>query len=122
MSIVTVPEFLTPTPHYFDWFNHVSFLIDASGEKVAFIVRAPKAGTITDIGFRLGVVTTGQTLKVSLQDVDGVTGNPDGVVDQSNTVAVADTDDELWKTVTLPGRTVVLGEVFAIVIEFNAAI
>lgn len=36
-----------------------SMLIDAAGEKAAYIIAAPKAGTIDKVGFRTGVVTTG---------------------------------------------------------------
>jgi hypothetical protein len=123
MVLVTVPEITLPPHGYHDWQSYSPFVIDAAAEKVAFIFRVPKAGSISSVGFRLGTVTTGQALKASLQDVDTTTGNPDGVVDQSGTVAVADSDDNTWKTVTFgSARVVVRNDILACVIEFNAAI
>lgn len=100
-----------------------ALLLDAAGEKAAVIFRAPKDGNLLKVHFRLGIVTTGQTLKASFQNVDPATGAPDGVVDQSGTVTVADTDDNLWKTVTMgAARAVVRSELVACVIEFDAAV
>lgn len=98
-----------------------SLLMDASGEKVGFIVRASKAGDIAAFHFPLGVVTTGQTLKGSFQDVNTANGEPDGTIDQSGTVAVGDGDDNVWKTVTMgANRTVAVGDYLGIVIEFDS--
>jgi hypothetical protein len=98
-----------------------SMLLDASGEKAAVIFRAPKTGSLAKVHFRLGTVTTGQTLQASLQDVDTTTGQPDGTADQSGTVAVADTDDNTWKTVTFgSSRSVARGDWIACVIEFDS--
>jgi len=100
-----------------------TLLIDASGEKVAALFRVYKAGDIRKLTFRLITVTTGQTLKFSLQDVDLTTGNPDGTVDQSCTVTVADTDDNTFKTCTLGAdRTVAVGDYLAAVAEFDATV
>jgi hypothetical protein len=101
----------------------VSLVIDASGEKVAFIFPVPKSGDIRKVSFRLGLVTTGQTLKASLQDVDLTTGDPDGSIDQSGTVAVANNDDNTWKTVTFGAdRTVTRGDLLACVLEFDSTV
>lgn len=95
--------------------------IDAAGERAAFVGRVQKTGNIRKIHFRLGLVTTGQTLLVSLQDVDLTTGFPDGTADQSGTVAVADTDDNSWKTCTLSAdRAVTLGDLLSIVIDWDS--
>lgn len=97
-------------------------LIDASGEMAAHIVVIGKAGNIHKVWIRLGAVTTGQTLKVSLQDLDG-NGDPDGTPDQSGTVAVADSDDNTWKSVTLGSdRAVTVGQRLAINVEYNATV
>lgn len=111
-----------------------NFLIDAAGEKVAMIVRAPKTGTLNRAGFLLGTVTAGDTLKVSFQDVDPATGDPDGTADQYRTVAIADTDDDKWiggnstpalGVMTSDGtdsglkRSVTQGDLLAVVIEFD---
>jgi len=50
---------------------YTSLLIDASGEYVGFVFRVPKTGSIRNIGFRTGAVTSSQTLNVSIVTVDG---------------------------------------------------
>lgn len=97
--------------------------LDASGEKAAFVFYAPKAGNIAKVHFRLGTVTTGQTLQASLQDVSLTTGDPDEVADQSGTVAVANSDDDSFKTVTFgSARTVAFNDLLACVIEFSGTV
>jgi hypothetical protein len=101
-----------------------SLLIDAAAEKAAFITYAPKTGTISKVGFRTGTVTTGDTLKISLQGVNA-SGNPDGTILASGnayqTLVVADTNDNTWFLVTLvAGASVTKNDPIAIVIEFNA--
>lgn len=103
--------------------------LDASGEKLALLVTAWQAGTLHRPIFRTGTVTTGDTMKVSFQDVDLATGDPDGVADQFRTVAIGNGDDNVPIT---PGilssdgtdngtkRTVTQGQQFFVVIEFNA--
>jgi len=98
-------------------------VLDASGEKLGFIFRVGKTGNIEKIKFRLGNVTTGQTLKASLQNVDLANGEPDETEDQSGTVAVADGDDGDWKEVTLSSvRAVTAGDVLAAVVEFDSTV
>lgn len=102
-------------------FSNGSLLMDASGEKVAFVFQCPKDGDISKIWVRLNTVTTGDTLKISLQDVDLTNGEPDGTADQSGTVVIADGDDNTNKSVTLgTDRTVSRGDLLAIVVEFNS--
>lgn len=109
--------------------SQTSFLLDASAEKVAFIFRAPKAGTLSKVRFRTSTVTTGDTMKVSFQDVDGTTGDPDGVVDQFRTIAIGNNDDNVTLQTGIISsdgtdggtkRTVTLGQMLAVVIEFNS--
>lgn len=97
-----------------------AMLIDASGEKAAFIFRTPCA-SIDEVGFRLGTVTTWDDLTVSLQNVDTTTGAPDGTQDQSVTITGADTDDNTWKeTSAMTNRTgMTIGDLVAVVIEFG---
>jgi len=106
-----------------------SLLLDAAGEKVAFIFRAPKTGTLSAVTFLTGTVTTGQTMKVSFQDVSAADGNPDGVVDQFRTVSIADTDDDVAKTTGIISsdgtdggtkRSVTKGDLLAVVVEFDS--
>ena len=104
-------------------------LLDAAAEKCAFIVRAPKAGILHKVRFRTATVTTGDTLKVSFQDVDMTTGDPDGTPDQFRTIVVANGDDNASLvtgilssdgTDTGTKRTVAMGELLAVVIEFDS--
>jgi hypothetical protein len=108
-----------------------NFLIDASAEKVAFVIRVPKTGTLNSVGFLLGTVTQAPAsgLKVSFQDVDTSTGNPDGTGDQFATVTSGLTSNS-WVDVSSTGymgaggagsgakRSVTVGDRLAIVIEF----
>jgi len=91
-----------------------------TAERIAIITRAARAGAIHSIDFPTATVTTGQDVTVSLQDIDS-SGNPDGTPDQSGTVTVASSDDNVWKSVTFGAdRTVAAGEIFAVVIDWTS--
>ncbi len=98
-----------------------SLLMDASGEKAAFIFKIPKSGTITEIGFRTGAVTTADTLKAGLYTVD-TSNNPTataygGMVAGTQASPAANT----WYAVALGTNcTATAGDVVAVVIEFNS--
>jgi hypothetical protein len=108
-----------------------SYLMDASAEKVAFVFRAPKTGTLDSVGFKLGTVTQAPTngLKVSFQDVSAADGHPDGVADQYATVTAGLTSNS-WVDVSSTGymgstgagsgskRSVTVGDLLAVVIEY----
>lgn len=110
-------------PHIESSTTTTSLLMDAAGEKVAFVVRIGKTGNIRTPYIRLATVTNGDTLLLSLQNVDGATGDPDGTADQSCTVAVANNDDNTWKSCTLDAdRSVTMGDVVALVVEWNSGV
>jgi hypothetical protein len=109
--------------------NNTNNLLDASGEKLGAVFRAPKTGTLAKVRFRTATVTTGDTMKVSFQDVDMATGNPDETADQYRTVSVASSDDNAWIStglITTDGtdgggkRSVTRGDLLAIVIEYDS--
>lgn len=83
----------------------------------ANIIQAPKAGDITDVRFGLSAVNTGCDLDIRIEGVDA-SGNPDGslISAGANVVeTIADTDDSIWKEVTLgTPPTVTRGQVIAI--------
>lgn len=117
-----------PKPENFPT-NNANNLLDASGEKLAAVFRAPKTGTLAKVRFRTATVTTGDTMKVSFQDVDMATGNPDETADQYRTVSVASSDDNTWIStglITTDGtdggglRSVTRGDLLAIVIEYDS--
>jgi hypothetical protein len=96
-----------------------SLTIDASGERVAFLVRCPRAGDLEGFGIRLGTVTVGETLKGSFQNA--VAGAPDGTEDQSGTVACINSDDDAFKDFTMgSNRTVTAGELVWCVVDINS--
>ena len=102
-----------------------SLLLDAASEKAAYIVRAPKTGTISKVGFRTGTVTTGATVDVRLETVNLTTGDPSGTLFGTNTNGsqiIADTDDNMWFLTTLTaGASVTKGALIALVIVNPAA-
>lgn len=106
-----------------------TFALDASGEKLAYIVTIWKPGILHKVYFRTATVATGDTLKVSFQDVDLATGDPDGTPDQYRTIVVGSGDDNMaLQTGILSSdgtdngtkRTVAAGERLAIVFEFDS--
>lgn len=104
-----------------------SYLIDASGEKVACIMKVPRTGTLKSVKFRTGTVTTSQTLKVSFQDVSA--GFPDGTVDQYRTVT-SPASNTTYETGIISSdgtdggakRSVTRGDWLAVVIEFDSTV
>lgn len=95
-------------------------LIDAAGEKAAFLFQAPNTGTIDQLGWRTMTVTTGATVDVRLETVDAATGFPSGTLWATNTngsQVVASTDDNTWFNTSLTaGASVNKGQWLAMVI------
>lgn len=131
MAFVDLPNYLyypqgaatTTTPT-----SDRNSVMDADGEKVAFILKAPRAGTINNIAFNMTAFTQCTNgLKVSIQGVG--TNEPDGTPTHYRVVPNTDmgadttivtglmTDDG---TDTGNKKTLTAGEVFAVVIEFNS--
>lgn len=108
---------------------HTGLTINASGDRVAFIVQVPKSGTLDQFEFRVGTVTNNPDngVKFSFQDIDVTTGLPDAVVDQfANHVAALSsntwiTPDNVMTDTGAGGgvkRTVTKGDMLACVIDF----
>lgn len=106
-------------PHLAASFLPTSLQIDANGEKVAFIVQAPKSGTVVKLCFWVFTVTTGNTIDVRLETVDA-SGNPSGTLWDSptnNARATANITAAGWYAVTLnSSQTVAQGDYMAIVL------
>src|SRR5688572_2287311 len=74
----------------------VSLTLDASGEKIGWVLQAAATGAIDAIWFRTGTVTTGDTVDVRIETVDPSTGLPTGTLWSANTnvsVVIANGDD-----------------------------
>lgn len=120
-----IPRLLGLTTGFYE---NTTLVVDASGKKLAFIIRAPATGTLKKVAFRTGSVTQNQTIRVSFQDVDPATGFPDGAIDQYRNVSILDTDDNLpIETGILSSagtdggtlRSVTRGDLLAVVFEHN---
>lgn len=105
-----------------------TLVIDATGEKAAFIIEAPKTGTLAKVGFSINTLTLADDLKISFQDVDLATGDPDGGVDQFRVMTAASLSAGtmlLTGLITDTGadggakRSVTIGDLLAVVIEFD---
>ena len=104
------------------------FQMDAAAERFAFVLYAPKTGTLDSIQFMAGTVVSSPSIKVSFQDIDA-NGDPDGVVDQ---YAIFVPSGSAWNDVGAGGymgsggagsgtkRSVTRGDRFAVVFEIDS--
>ena len=100
--------------------------LNDADDKVAVVMPAPKTGTLDKVWFRTGTVTTGDTIRVSFQDINA-SGYVDNGVDQYRLVTIASADDNTWFTtgsITSDGsdsgvkRSVTIGEKLAVVFDY----
>ena len=96
---------------------------DSNTDRVAWTGTSPVADTIDVVYFRTGTVTTGCTVQVQIESV-GADGRPSGTIlaaGANTTVAIADGDDNVWKTATIgTPPSVSQGDKFAIVITYSS--
>lgn len=122
MTITTVNGMFFPEPWYIvGSTNLTNILLDAAGEKAAFILQAPKTGLIRKVHFRVGTVTTAQDTDVRLETVSTTDGNPTGTLFGTTTqatVTAASITSNAW--ITTPALTadasVTKGDIIAVVI------
>lgn len=135
MALTSIPGEGLWLPRYPEFAQTmISSLIDATGEKMAFLgpIWTPSGGakSIRKVGFRFGTVVKagGSALTVSLQDIDLTTGppyRPDGTQDQ--TVAIANANaafvSNTWiQTGNLSAdRAINFGDMLAVVVEFDGS-
>lgn len=98
-----------------------TYVLDAAAEKAAAIYAATAAKNIHQVYIRTGTVTTGDTVDVRIETVDGAAnGDPTGTLwatDTNAALAIASGDDSVWKLATLTAdATLAIGDIFAIVI------
>ncbi len=102
-------------------FTTNALLIDAIDESVAFIVQAPRTGTINKVGWGTRTVTTGATLDVRIESIASAAKFPAGTLFGTNTngsQVVADANDNTWFLTSLTsGASVTKGQDIAVVIK-----
>jgi hypothetical protein len=96
-----------------------TYVLDAASEKACIIYAATTAKEIDKVHFRTGTVTTGDTVDVRVETVDdAANGDPTGTLfdtDSNIAVAVANGDDNVWKSGTLTANaTPAIGDVVAV--------
>ena len=123
MALVTQYNFSIPHPYSILGSTFQSLLIDASGEKAAFVVQIPKTGTISKVGFRTATVTTSQTLKVGIYTVDG-SGDPTTTAYGSSTTGTqtSPASNTAYLVTLGTGATATQGDIVAVVIEFDSTV
>ncbi len=97
--------------------------IDAAGEKFAFIFPVPYTGDVSAILFRVGTLTTAESLQISLQSIDA-SGNPDGTIlgatnNGYGTVATPATNTE-YEVSLGESVSVTRGVPICVVVEFTS--
>ena len=129
MSVQTGPQLIQANISHDNWavttFSPSQWLSDAD-DKTGFLISVPRSGTLNKIWFRTEDVITGDTLRVSFQDLNAA-GYPDGTADQYRLVTIASVDDNTWFTtgsITSDGsdsgtkRTVTVGQTLGIVFDY----
>lgn len=102
----------------------ISVTLDAADEAAANIFQIVETGTCIGARFVTRIVITGETFTVSLQTVSVTTGDPTGTLYHANatqTIVIADTDDNTELAVTWTGFTVTEGDIVALVITAPAS-
>lgn len=102
--------------------TRTNLTFDSTSDRLAWVGDSNFAGTIAKVYFRTGTVTTGTTVQIQIETVTN--GRPSGTIfsaGASGTVAIADTDDGVWKTVTIgTPPTLAAGNQFAIVMTYSS--
>lgn len=121
MTVANVYGLMIPPPHWLTAdpaFNTMT--VDASGEKGAFVVAAPKAGDIHKVHWRVGTVTTPTDTDVRLETVSATDGFPTGTLlgtTTNGTITSGSITSNTWQAATLTAdATVTKGQLVAVVI------
>lgn len=102
-------------------------LIDASGERVAFIVEAPATDSLTGVEFYIDALTTADDLDIRIETVTKTTATgyePTGTLWAANTNVTLLSGSQSaasWHSVTLTSSaSLTLGDMFAVVIQWTS--
>ena len=134
MAFVDVPGgFIYPrfdTQQFVANSNSGSYALDAASEQIAFIITAPKTGTLDTIWFLQTAQTTIEDLHISFQNLSSI-NEPDNTIDQFRVYTPVGGDLDNYVSpglITSDGtdigtkRSVTQGDRIAVVIKFNSAI
>ena len=128
MGLQSITGLFVPVPGNIEFYGASSYVtLDAQNEAYAAIFQIPKTGTLTDVAFALGTVTTGSDYTLRIETVDTTTGFPTGsLYDASGTGSgtIADGDDNTIESCQINGGTgitVTKGNVVAVVIAMTSA-
>lgn len=96
LQLITPPVYIGPK--IFRDTQAVTATLDANGEYVAFIIQAPKTGTIARVHFHATTVTAdGDGLRVRIETVGVTDGNPSGtLLGGSSEVTIATVTPNNW--------------------------
>ena len=95
----------------------------SAGNKLAWIVQAPKSGEITRLGIQVIVITTSQSIDVRVEPV-GTDGNPTGslyAAGSSGAIASVTNSDPVFATLSVP-CFITAGAVFAVVVSWTGTV
>jgi hypothetical protein len=125
MALQSINPFRWPDGHTLGGYNSVSatlssITLNATNDKVAWVLTAEEARTLTAIRFRVGTVTTGATMTVAIEDI-GTDGKPvltTPTVLASGTVAVSGSNT--WQSVTGLSLAISKEQRFALTIAYSS--
>lgn len=99
----------------------VNLTYDSDTDRLAWVGRSPVTDTLSKVYFRTNTVTTGCTVDVKIETVTN--GRPSGslvAAGATASVAIADSDDNAWKTATIgTPPSLNAGDEFAIIITVD---
>lgn len=122
LQTITPPVFMGP--RVLRDATATTYTLDALGEYVAWIIQAPKTGTIDRIHFYAGAVTAdGDGLRCRIETVSGTDGNPSGtLVTSSAEVTHVTTTANSWNRGTAGlAAAVTKGDMIAVKLASPAA-
>lgn len=122
LQTITPPVFMGPAVLRDN--TATTYTLDANSEYVAWIIQAPKTGTIDRIHFYATTVTAnGDGLRCRIETVSGTNGNPSGtLVGGSSEVTHTTTTANSWNRGTAGlGAAVTKGDVIAVMLKSPAA-
>lgn len=123
---MTMQTLFTPSVSPFEWdiSGASSATIDATGERVEYVVRVPKTGNITHVLVRIGSVTTAQDVDVALETLTA--GDASGTNyggSTPGTIPLASVTANTWREVALATQaSATIGDYIAIAVDFTSTI